>query len=88
MGYLGNLLNLTAALMAEGGLPALLTSGTAIVVYIFIILTAIAALVVVILAGDRERKPSSPVGGWMKHKLESRFQEEISVMSDMHMTPP
>ena len=62
MGYLGNLLNLTAALMAEGGLPALLTSGTAIVVYIFIILTAIAALVVVILAGDRERKPSSPVG--------------------------
>ena len=26
--------------------------------------------------------------GWMKHKLESRLQEEISVTSDMHMTPP
>ena len=62
MGYQGNLLNLTAALFAEGGLPALLTSGTAIVVYIFIILTAIAALVVVILAGDRERKPTASVG--------------------------
>ena len=46
----------TAALLAEGGLPALLTSGTAIVVYIFVILTAIAALVVVILAGGREKK--------------------------------
>ena len=34
----------TAALLAEGGLPALLTSGTAIVVYIFVILTAIAAI--------------------------------------------
>ena len=62
MGYQGNLLNLTAALFAEGGLPDMLTSGTAIVVYIFIILTAIAALVVVILAGDRERKPTASVG--------------------------
>ena len=26
--------------------------------------------------------------GWMKHKLESRLQEEISVTSDMRMTPP
>ena len=26
--------------------------------------------------------------GWMKHKLESRLQEEISVTSDMQMTPP
>ena len=26
--------------------------------------------------------------GWMKHKLESRLPEEISVPSDMHMTPP
>ena len=26
--------------------------------------------------------------GWMKHKLESRLQGEISVTSDMHMTPP
>ena len=52
---MSTLLNLTAALLAEGGLPDLLTSGTAIVVYIFVILTAIAALVVVILAGGRDR---------------------------------
>ena len=26
--------------------------------------------------------------GWMKHKLESRFAGEISVTSDMQMTPP
>ena len=26
--------------------------------------------------------------GWMKHKLESRFQGEISVTSDTQMTPP
>ena len=26
--------------------------------------------------------------GWMKHKLESRFQGEISIISDMQMTPP
>ena len=26
--------------------------------------------------------------GWKKHKLESRFPEEISITSDMHMTPP
>ena len=26
--------------------------------------------------------------GWMKHKLESRLPEEISVTSDMLMTPP
>ena len=25
--------------------------------------------------------------GWMKHKLESRFQGEISVASDIQMTP-
>ena len=25
---------------------------------------------------------------WMKHKLESRFQGEISITSDMQMTPP
>ena len=25
--------------------------------------------------------------GWMKHKLESRLQEEISVTSDMQMSP-
>ena len=26
--------------------------------------------------------------GWMKHKLESRLQGEISVTSDMQVTPP
>ena len=26
--------------------------------------------------------------GWRKHKLESRLMEEISVTSDMQMTPP
>ena len=26
--------------------------------------------------------------GWMKHKLESRFPGEISINSDMQMTPP
>ena len=26
--------------------------------------------------------------GWMKHKLESRMQGEISITSDMQMTPP
>ena len=26
--------------------------------------------------------------GWMKHKLESKMPEEISIKSDMQMTPP
>ena len=26
--------------------------------------------------------------GWMKHKLDSRLQGEISITSDMQMTPP
>ena len=26
--------------------------------------------------------------GWMKHKVESRFQGEISKTSDMQVTPP
>ena len=26
--------------------------------------------------------------GWMKHKLESRFPEEVSITSDIQMTPP
>ena len=26
--------------------------------------------------------------GWMKHKLESRLTEEISVISDMQLSPP
>ena len=30
---------------------------------------------------------SCKILGWMKHKLESRFHEEISITSDMQMTP-
>ena len=30
---------------------------------------------------------SYDVLGWMKHKLESRLLEEISITSDMQMTP-
>ena len=30
---------------------------------------------------------SCEMPGWMKHKLESRFPGEISITSDMHMTP-
>ena len=26
--------------------------------------------------------------GWMKHKLESKLQGEISIISDMQLTPP
>ena len=26
--------------------------------------------------------------GWMKHRLESRLKEEISITSDMQMIPP
>ena len=26
--------------------------------------------------------------GWMKHRLETRLLGEISITSDMHMTPP
>ena len=26
--------------------------------------------------------------GWMKHKLDSRLPEEVSITSDMEMTPP
>ena len=26
--------------------------------------------------------------GWLKHKLESRLQEEISITSDKQVTPP
>ena len=28
------------------------------------------------------------MSGWMKHKLESRLLGEISITSDMQMTPP
>ena len=31
---------------------------------------------------------SSEMPGWMKHKLQSRFSGEISITSDMQMTPP
>ena len=31
---------------------------------------------------------SCEMPGWMKHKLESRLLEEISITSDMQMTPP
>ena len=31
---------------------------------------------------------SSKMPGWTKHKLESRLQGEISITSDMQMTPP
>ena len=28
------------------------------------------------------------MSGWMNHKLESRFPEELSIISDKQMTPP
>ena len=31
---------------------------------------------------------SCEMPGWMKHKLKSRFPEEISITSDMQMTAP
>ena len=31
---------------------------------------------------------SCKMPGWMMHKLESRLQGEISITSDMQMTPP
>ena len=31
---------------------------------------------------------SCEMPGWMKHKLKSRLPEEISITSDMRMTPP
>ena len=31
---------------------------------------------------------SCKMSGWMKHKLESRLVGEISITSDMQMTPP
>ena len=31
---------------------------------------------------------SCEMPGWMKHKLELRFPGEISITSDMQMTPP
>ena len=34
------------------------------------------------------QRTSSEMPGWMKHKLESRLLGEISITSDMQMTPP
>ena len=34
------------------------------------------------------RSTSCEMPGWMKHKLESRLRGEISITSDMQMTPP
>ena len=31
---------------------------------------------------------SCKMPGWMKHKLESRLPEEVSITSDKQMTPP
>ncbi len=50
--------NLNIAILAgDGGILPLLTSGTAIVVYIFLILSVIAVLVLAVLWGGREKKP-------------------------------
>ena len=40
-----------------------------------------------ILERDRNTRPPY-LPGWMKHKLESRIPGEISITSDMQMTPP
>ena len=37
--------------------------------------------------GDDD-KGKHEMPGWMKHKLESRLLGEISITSDMQMTPP
>ena len=34
------------------------------------------------------QRMSCEMPGWMKHKLKPRLPEEISITSDMHMTPP
>ena len=34
------------------------------------------------------KSTSCEIPGWMKHKLESRLPGEISITSDMQMTPP
>ena len=35
-----------------------------------------------------KQSTSYEMPGWMKHKLESRLPGEISITSDMQMTPP
>ena len=39
-------------------------------------------------SGKEYVKAGPEMLGWMKHKLESRFPGEISIISDMQMTPP
>ena len=39
-------------------------------------------------AGLEKKKKRKEMLGWMKHQLESRLPGEISVTSDMQMTPP
>ena len=34
------------------------------------------------------QRTSCKMPGWMKHKLESRLPGEITITSDMQMTPP
>ena len=34
------------------------------------------------------QSPSREMPGWMKHKLQSKLLGEMSVTSDMQMTPP
>ena len=36
----------------------------------------------------RMQSTSCEMPGWMKHKLESRLPEEISITADTQMTPP
>ena len=40
------------------------------------------------LTSEPLQSTSCQMLGWMKHKLESRFPGEISITSDMQMTPP
>ena len=42
----------------------------------------------VLKSSDIMQSTSCRLLGWMKHKLESRLPGEISITSDMQMTPP
>ncbi|MBR5124926.1 MAG: hypothetical protein IKU90_07310, partial [Clostridia bacterium] len=69
---------ITAMAEGQGGLPSMLTSGTAIVVYIFLILTIIAVLAVVVLLrgrdkGDEEAAPLAPPPTAEEEERETRF---------------
>ena len=41
-----------------------------------------------VLSNTTVQRINSLVLGWRKHKLESRLPGEISITSDMQMTPP